>query len=607
MNSLPKQSQGRVDNSYLDDFLDSSISDDAGDSDDDDSFACDEAEESKDNVEHVVNTTSHEKCKRSGMMGRIKGMVKQASVRSLFSNGSSMHEELESDYSYSENDDNKVPAQVKQDVAKRTIPKRPGLLKARSLSNIFNISSCDDEKDPEVEDTEEPPKRPGMRKTRSVRGFINISDNEEESDSPTRPGSSSFGINDKSCKQDFENDSDSDRSLSNREKISSDDVTLRSSGRRSTRSSLGDTGTNEVRNWSNKLKKDELGSRSLHSTPFSDKRKDHSTSQRTRKQKDELGSRSCHTPSLGGRKDSLGTGSSHSISRRTRDSSHHVSRSFSRNKSNAGLEAMVSSTLIVGSNHSRGVKRSEGSSGRRIRRHQLSRNASDPADLLAMRASSGSFSCDQSRRSSSKQDSSFARRPPRRSKSSSEEKMSVEDAGTENCEQTVASQFSDLSCSLGDLENVPEMDMIDSSKKGIVDGVSVPFTIAYTPDNISDCASCDVRLSECNCGPDSNLEKHSTSSMASTRPSHREKTGSSHRRKDDFDGVSLPGRAPPSGSFRLRKQGRHKDDGDNGNVFCIDRQQPLVKSKNKGSSEFIELNISCHDGQSVASLVSAGP
>ena len=201
MNPISKQSQGRVDNSYLDDFLDSSISD-AGDSDDD-SFACDEEEAAKDNAEYEVNTACQDKGKRSGMMGRIKGMVKQSSVRSLFSNGSTLHEEFESDHSHSDNEDNQVATNKSEVITQKNPPKRPGLVKARSMRGLFNNKSGGDEKDPETVDKQEAPKRPGLLKARSVRNVFNKNgyskqEPEEEinDEPPKRPGllkSSSMG------------------------------------------------------------------------------------------------------------------------------------------------------------------------------------------------------------------------------------------------------------------------------------------------------------------------------------------------------------------------------------------------------------------------------
>lgn len=81
------------------------------------------------------------------------------------------------------------------------------------------------------------------------------------------------------------------------------------------------------------------------------------------------------------------------------------------------------------------------------------------------------------------------------------------------------------------------------------------------------------------------------------------------------EGVTLPGQfndrsadneRPASLSLWRRQSSSHAEEDSRLCTFNIDGAQPLLRGKHRETSEFMELNISCHDGESVASLASIG-
>eukprot|EP00977_Amphora_coffeiformis_P016493 scaffold5125_cov156-Amphora_coffeaeformis.AAC.2 len=340
--------------------------------------------------------------------------------------------------------------------------------------------------------------------------------------------------------------------------------------------------------------------------------------------------------------DSLGPRSCHESSRSKSDdktlssrSMHIPRRALATHNSDPGeIHGMTSANLIE--QNKKPTKRSCSSTAR-PRRKQLHRSKSDPGEIDDMGCGSRHQSMAEKRRGG------------RQSDYTKNENLRNTDDYHGHCDQSLSSHglLSDLSCSLhsvGEFECITEPDA-PAYHVEVRSSVRVPISISIASDISKEFESHCTSLTDCDLsseiddeGIDTTLDKYSTRSKSSRksfrrgnshgsgyheRPTRQDSLRDSerHRPNDDHtdtgtakSGVTLPGQlstirsvengASKTRPFRRRLTNSYDETDGRLCTFNIDAGQPLVRRKHQGTSEFVELNISCHDAESVTSLVS---
>ena len=553
-----KQVQGTLLSRSLEDFLDSSDSESGG------TFACDEGSDDDDNDPNAETNVGDTKqrptlvgvIKRSvnprGVMqkqGSMRGLLtkqgRQASVRSLFRKnvgGGGYQEELHSDNSDSDDKD-AVPGN-KNDTNK-----------VRGKSQV-----------PNRRDRMKESQQPGYQG--SSKPSLFRSANEHEEDRNRRNGDSGDG-----------------------------------------------TGGRDM---------DEC-KRTNRSTNHHDRQPNRRKSLSSSRSKDFLGLRSCH---------GIYRSKSDDVLQSFR-SMHIPKRTLTTHTSAPGEISVMASAMFIEPDK----KTMKKSCSATVRAHQKQRrrSASDPENL----DETGSRSLQRSNREK--------RRNHHRSDSSNRNTSQKTDNHHDRCDQSLSSDglLSDLSLSLhsvGEFEDIPKQNAPTHRGEERSSSFRVPISISIDSDISQDLESKCTALTDCDLSGfddeeiDPMLHKCSTDSKSSrktfqkrnphdkagqkktTRKDSRRVSERHHHGDDHTDAetvksaVTLPGQMPASKSvkndssiarpLRRRLTNSHNDEKTDDGIctFDIDVGQPLVRCKHRGTSEFVELNISCHDTESVASL-----
>ena len=592
----------------LGDFLDSSSSES------EDSFACDEGVESGESAEDE-EAKSMEACfkdntKRNGLVGMMRqsfAMARQSSRRSIFSNGSGYQQELESIHSDSDSEDSshhKDRDDGDSEEGKKN-GRRSMLVKQASFNVIFGKSGNGRQNIGSEERSGGEVISLGYASGRNNgRG----ADKERARKSPAIVGH--FRRNMPMSKQ------SSIRNLfgmnnSTHQELGSDGSDTETGHDESKEENYpGNEGKTENRSKLDRRvllsKKNECESKSLkldseNYSPFSNF--------------GNLMAAPQHSPKVSDEQYGKAKAERHDATGRRKEYSDvdHQKSDLSR------IDAMASGMILNGV---RSLKRSEGSGGRRQRK-RISRSRSDPGDIATMFESQ---SYGKSEEGACMQAPDEIGRP--RSKSLRDEDLETSKFYHQRrniCDRSLTSQLSDLSLEFGELRSVPEQDLVEDEEEYEQVAHKVPSSITCSFEMNKSVCSQGTNTTELDMSEAQEVEvvehvwdsRESLHSKSSKRSRHRgrgreykESRPPSRSRQTSLErAVRLPGSAEKTADESIsRSYHRRKGEASTRQKLCsfqIDDRRPLVRSKSVGSAEFVELNISWHDGSNSASLVRA--